>query len=258
MRPLRMNPFTTVTAMSALLLMGAGIPALASETDHKIVSAAQNSYNFKTYLADDAVRIECSGGVVTLTGTVAVAFHRDLAESTVASLPGVRKVDNQITITGTQPVAQSDDWITLKVVSTLAFHKNVSATGTEVHTAAGVVTLKGIAENGAARELAAEYAQDVEGVLAVHNEMTLSPSPQPHHETVGATIDDTSITAQIKTTLLFHKSTRALATKVITKEGNVSLHGEAKTLAEKEQVTRLAEDIKGVRHVSNHMTIAKS
>jgi len=252
MRLSRMNLLTT---SSALLLMAGGIPALASETDHRIEAAAKNSYNFRTYLKEDAVKVDSSHGTVTLTGTVAMEYHRGLAEQTVADLPGVRSVVNQITVTGVQPAPASDDWITMKVKAALAFHKNVSVTATDVHTSAGVVTLTGIAHNDADKALTAEYAKDVDGVVEVRNDLTVNGAPHPR-ETVGETIDDSSITAQIKTSLLFHKSVRTLATKIITKGGFVSVHGEAKTEAEKEKVTRLAEDIKGVKHVSNHMTIA--
>jgi osmotically-inducible protein OsmY len=250
-----MNVLSALATSSAMLLMVAGLPAQASETDHRIEAAARNSYNFRTFLKDDSITVDSRHGTVTLTGSVAEEFHRGLAEQTVADLPGVRSVDNQITIAGVQPAPASDDWVTMKVKSSLAFHKNVSATATEVHTAAGVVTLTGVADTDADRALTAEYTKDVEGVVAVRNELTVTATARPR-ETVGETIDDSSITAQIKTSLLFHKSVRAMATKIITRRGMVSVHGEAKTEAEKATVTRLAEDIKGVKHVTNHMTIA--
>jgi osmotically-inducible protein OsmY len=75
------------------------------------------------------------------------------------------------------------------------------------------------------------------------------------HRTVGEKVDDSSITAQVKTSLLFHKSTHALATKVTTKNGVVTLHGEAKNGAERDLVTKLTEDIEGVKHVQNRMTV---
>ena len=252
------NPFTNLMTSSALLLMAGGIPALASEVDHRIEEAARNSYNFKVYLKNDAIKVDSANGLVTLTGVVAMDFHKALAEQTVAGLPGVRSVDNQITLMGAQPTPASDDWITMKVKATLAFHKNVSAAETDVHTSGGVVTLTGHATSGAERDLTSEYAQDVEGVLDVHNNMTLAKAPKAHHETLGEKIDDSSITAQIKTTLLFHKSVRAMATKVITRNGIVSLHGEARNAVERDKVTRLAEDIKGVKSVNNHMTLAGS
>ena len=256
MRIPRQHPFVNVAAFSVLLL-AAGCPALAADSDHRIEAAARNSYNFRVILKDDAIKVASRDGMVLLSGTSPSDFDKYLAEETVADLPGVRGVDNQIVLVGTQPAKSSDDWITMKVKSSLAFHKHVSASATEVHTSAGVVTLTGQASNGAERDLAGEYAKDVEGVLDVRNNMSLANTPIHHHESMQERIDDASITAQIKTTLLVHKSVRALATKVITKDGMVSLQGEARSEAEKDKVTRLAEDIRGVRHVANHMTVAK-
>ena len=258
MRISRQNPFLNVAVFSAFLLVAGGSPAMASDSDHRIEAAARNSYNFRVYLKDDGIKVASANGMVLLSGTSASDFDKYLAEETVADLPGVRGVDNQIVLIGTQPAKASDDWITMKVKSSLAFHKNVSASATEVHTTAGVVTLTGQASNGAEKDLAGEYAKDVDGVQDVRNNMSVASAPVHHHQdSMQEKIDDASITAQIKTTLLVHKSVRAMATKVITKDGMVSVHGEAKTEAEKDKVTRLAEDIRGVRHVANHMTVAK-
>jgi osmotically-inducible protein OsmY len=71
-------------------------------------------------------------------------------------------------------------------------------------------------------------------------------------------VDDASITAEIKTSILFHKSTHALATQVSTRDGVVTLHGEAANEAEKDRVTRIAEDINGVKRVNNRMTLRQS
>jgi osmotically-inducible protein OsmY len=45
---------------------------------------------------------------------------------------------------------------------------------------------------------------------------------------------------------------------VATKHGVVTLHGEAENGAEKALVTKLAEDIEGVRRVNNQMSVQKS
>jgi len=44
-------------------------------------------------------------------------------------------------------------------------------------------------------------------------------------------------------------------TEVKTKNGVVTLSGKAKNAAEKELATKFANDVKGVKSVSNHMTI---
>jgi osmotically-inducible protein OsmY len=74
-------------------------------------------------------------------------------------------------------------------------------------------------------------------------------------KTVGDTIDDSSITAQVKMTLLFHRSTSALKTSVATKDGVVTVSGKAKNAAEKALVGKLANDVKGVKAVENRMII---
>ena len=68
---------------------------------------------------------------------------------------------------------------------------------------------------------------------------------------------ESSITAQIKIILLFQKSTHALSTKVVTQDGVVTLSGEARNLAEKDLVTKLAANIQDVKRVNNQMTVQK-
>src|SRR5660397_730 len=76
--------------------------------------------------------------------------------------------------------------------------------------------------------------------------------------TVGEKFDDTAITTQVKMALLLHRSTSALRTEVTTTNGVVAISGTAKNSAEKDLVTKLVEDIKGVKSVHNEMIISKS
>ena len=250
MRHFKLDPPAALMASVAMIMVG--LPLQATDQDHRIESSAKSSYNFMTYLKDDNIKVSSSEGVVTLTGTVSADYHKSLAQETVAGLPGVKGVTNQLTVVGEQPAEHSDAWMTLKVKGILAFHKNVSATSTEVNTQNGVVTLTGKADSEAQKQLTTEYAKDVDGVMEVHNNTMVAKSAP---RTLGEKVDDSSITAQVKTTLLFHKSTHALATKVVTKDGVVTLHGEAKNDAERDLVTKLAEDINGVKHVHNRMTV---
>jgi hyperosmotically inducible periplasmic protein len=245
------------------LLLGAGIlfavnaPLCASEhTDDRIEAAAKQSHVFKTYLKDDSIKTESKNGAVTLTGTVAEDSHRTLAEDTVAGLPGVKSVENHLKVKGESPKEHSDGWIGMKVNTTLLFHRNVSATKTDVNVKDGIVTLSGEASSQAQKELTAEYAKDVEGVKEVKNEMTVAKTPAQPDQTIGEKIDDASITAQVKSSLLAHRSTSAVKTKVETTDGVVTVSGIAKNAAEKSLVTKLVTDINGVNKVINNMTIA--
>jgi osmotically-inducible protein OsmY len=244
-------PLTLAVVVSSLLITGS--PARAADTDSRIESSAAKSYTFKTTLKDDAIKTESKDGIVTLTGTVAEASHKSLAEDTVANLPGVKSVNNQIVISGEQPAEHSDTWISMKVKTALLFHRNVSASGTTVYTKDGVVTLEGEAGSLAAKELTGEYAKDVDNVKEVKNNMTVAKTAPD--ATLSDKIDDASITAQVKSSLLSHHSTSALHTTVSTADGVVTVGGNAKNEAEKSLVTKLATDINGVNSVINNMTV---
>src|SRR5690242_11450430 len=101
-------PLALIAATSSLLLANTSVRA--NETDDRIVSSAKSSYVFKTYLKDDSIKTKSKDGVVTLTGKVADASHKTLAENTVESLPGVVSVDNRIKVKGENAPEHSDSW----------------------------------------------------------------------------------------------------------------------------------------------------
>jgi osmotically-inducible protein OsmY len=253
--PLALVMAAGVMAFTAVLVCTSG-PVRATETDDRIDSSFKKTYVFKTYLKDEHIKISSKDGVVTLSGSVADASHKPMAQDVAEALPGVTSVDNRIAVKGEQPAESSDTWISMKVKSALLFHRNVSATATEVTLKDGNVTLTGVAATEAQKELTTEYAKDVDGVKSVKNEMTVATAPAKPDETMGEKIDDASITAQVKTSLLSHHSTSVLNTKVTTTEGVVTVGGTAKNDAEKALVTKLVTDINGVKSVVNNMTIA--
>jgi len=247
-----MYSVTLMVAVVALLAISA--PLYASKMDDCIESSARKSYIFQTYLTGDDIKIESKDGVVILTGMIAAEFHKSLAQETVAGLPGVKSVDNRLEVKGAPPTANSDAWLSEKVKTTLLFHRSVKTGKIEVYVQEGIVTLRGNADSQAKKDLTTEYAKDVEGVKDVKNEMTVL-RPSKRAQNAGKKIDDASTTAQVKMTLLFHRSTSALNTKVVTNKGLVTLYGKAGSTAEKDLVTKIVNDVNGVRRVNNRMTI---
>lgn len=256
---------TSRSVMAAILafLFFISVPVFASGTDDNIEATAKQSYVFKTYLKGDDVTVQSKDGVVTLTGTVSEGSHKTLAQGYVESLPGVKSVDNKLKEKGEVPAEYSDAWLITKVKATLLFHRNVKATKTEVLAKDGTVTLRGNASSIAQKDLTTEYAKDVEGVKNVKNEMKTPKTAMKSGETtmgekmdtVIETIDDASVTALVKSTLLYHRSTSALKTTVETKDGVVQLGGMAKNAAEKDLATKIVSDVHGVKKVVNNMTV---
>lgn len=245
---------TMALVMAAAALVVTSAPVRASGTDDRIETSFKKSYVYQTYLKDEHINISSKDGAVTLSGAVWNDTHKPMAQDVVEALPGVKSVENQIVVKG-GPTENSDTWISMKVKSALLYRRNVSGTKTEVFVQDGIVTLKGEAANKAQKELTAEYAKDIVGVKDVINEMTVAKLPAKPEQTMGETIDDASITAQVKSSLLSHRSTGVLRTKVETTDGVVTLGGQARNAAEKALVTKLVEDINGVKSVVNNMTI---
>jgi hyperosmotically inducible periplasmic protein len=223
-----------------------------AETDRKIEAAAKASYNYHIVLKD-SVKVEAHDGVVTLTGSVADQDLIKLAEDTAGDLPGVLRVDNRITVTPPTP-EYSDDWIALKINTRLLLTAHVSAVNTHVDVKDGIATLTGFAENVAQKELTGSYVHDIKGVKEVVNNLSVAVDPAGTR-TVGDIIDDASITAQVKYALLANSATSALKTSVGTQNGVVAIEGVAANEAEKTLVTRLAGGVRGVKSVSNRMTV---
>ena len=239
--------------ISVLFLLLAGPIALlaSSSTDRKIEDAAKSSYNYRTVLEDN-VKVKANDGIVTLTGTVQDKDDKALAADTVENLPGVTAVRNEIVVKSAYP-EKSDAWMAFKIRSRLLVKGNVSATNTKVVVNDGNVVLTGTADNAAQKDLTATYAKDIDGVKTVQNEIIVKD--RAPGETIGEKIDDASITSQVKYALLSHKSTSALQTKVITNDGVVLITGNASSDAEKSLVTKLAQDVRGTKSVTNDMIV---
>ena len=247
--------YSMVLAAAAAAMFFTSTPLHASEADDRIDSSFKNSFVYKTHLKDDAIKVKTVDGVVTLTGTVSDESGKALAQETAANIPGVARVDNQLVTKAQSATDNADTWIGRKVKLALLFHRNVSASKTTVEVSNGVVTLKGEAQSAAEKELATEYATDIDGVKEVKNEMTIAAAPATAVRSPGEKLDDASVTALVKVALATRRSTSALKTKVETRDGEVTLTGIAKNDAEKALVSKVVTNIQGVTDVKNQMTV---
>jgi hyperosmotically inducible periplasmic protein len=114
----------------------------------------------------------------------------------------------------------------------------------------GVVTLKGTVAEESHKALAEETVANLPDVKSVDNKLEVK-GDRPAEQS------DAWLSTKVKTTLLFHRNVSAM-TQVDTKDGVVTLRGEADSQAQKDLTTEYAMDVEGVKDVNNHMTIAKT
>lgn len=74
-------------------------------------------------------------------------------------------------------------------------------------------------------------------------------------DTLGAKIDDATITASISADLAKDPDLSALKINVDTKNGSVTLNGPAPTAAAKDKATSIAKAVKGVSSVDNKLVV---
>ena len=129
------------------------------------------------------IHVDTSNGKVTLTGFAHSSGEKEQAGRIAKYTHGVVALNNEIVLGAKADTAvmvkskdapaeqaMSDMWITSKVKSSLMFTRGVDSMGIVVATLNGVVSLSGMVDSTAERELAVRVTQDIRGVKKVDAE----------------------------------------------------------------------------------------
>jgi hyperosmotically inducible protein len=76
--------------------------------------------------------------------------------------------------------------------------------------------------------------------------------------TVGTEIDDTVVTASVRSALLADPEVKSLDVKVETRKGEVQLSGFVDNLAQVERISAIVKGVQGVKTIDNKMTMKAS
>ena len=145
-----------------------------------------------------------------------------------------------------------------QIWTTYALNPYLSATDLNVSVQQGVVTLSGNVADDVHKELAGAIAAGVRGIKDVENNIIVDEEykkPVQSSRGYADVVSDATITAAVKSKLLWSKHTDGMDTKVITKDGKVELSGIVATKQAKQQAEKLAKNTDGVRSVDNRLQI---
>jgi osmotically-inducible protein OsmY len=127
-----------------------------------------------------ATDVDVKNGAVTLHGKASSEAQKELTAEYARDVDGVKSVKNDMVVetpgkTTVEKVGEfvDDASITAQVKVALLFHKSTSIIKTTVTTKDGVVTVGGRAKNGAEKDLVGKLVNDIKGVKALRNEMTI-------------------------------------------------------------------------------------
>ena len=146
-----------------------------------------------------------------------------------------------------------------QIWTTYALSPYLRANDLKVSVHDGKATLSGKVEEGVDKDLAKQIALGVPGIKNVDNKIVVQadyvPPARSSERSYGEEIDDATITAAVKSKLMWSTYTDGLATEVDTRLGHVTLTGAADSAAAKELAGRLASNTRGVVAVDNRLTV---
>jgi hyperosmotically inducible protein len=145
-----------------------------------------------------------------------------------------------------------DTAITAKVKSAFVADPEVKSLDITVETRKGEVQLSGFVDNQAQVDRAVDIARRTQGVTDVQNKLALKTPG-----TVGSAVDDTIITAKVKTALVRDDTVKALDISVRTNKGEVQLSGYVENETQVSRATEVARTVEGVKTVDNKMSLKR-
>lgn len=140
-----------------------------------------------------------------------------------------------------------------------ALNRHLSPFNISVQVEQGTATLKGKVENQVDKDLATQIAGDVQGINKVENLLEIDPQVASEPGTkanMAQRFDDATLTATIKSKLLWNSVTEGLNIEVSANQGVVTLKGQAKDADAKQLAGSLASNTDGVTEVNNLISVS--
>jgi hyperosmotically inducible periplasmic protein len=152
----------------------------------------------------------------------------------------------------------NDARLEAQIATTYALSPHLQTGDITVSVQDGTATLTGVVPEDIDKELAGQFARNVEGVTEVDNQLVIDADyvrPEAETPSFGDRITDATITAAVKSKLMWTRHAEGLATEVSTESSKVTLEGTAESEAARNLAGRLAADTRGVESVDNRLEV---
>jgi osmotically-inducible protein OsmY len=216
-------------------------------TDQKVKKDIVKQLCWDARVDASDVKVEVSGGVVILFGTVPTYMARRAAESDAWTVPGTNSVSNQIAVAPPDGDEQpSDRKIEKNVKAVLGSNSSIDASDLAASVAGGMVALEGRVDEYWKTLLAEELACGVRGVSGVTNKLTVVPREN---------LTDRTIAEEIVAAMERNASVNPEHVTVRVDDGTVTLSGAVPDRDAYRAAQEAAMYTPGVMHVKNYLTI---
>lgn len=142
----------------------------------------------------------------------------------------------------------------------IALNRNLGLFDISVDVNGDTAVLTGTVESDVERDLAEQIALGVDGIARVDNQVTVDAEHEGERTEARSDfsqrVQDATITATVKSKLLWNDNTHGMDINVETNNGVVTLNGTAPSDASKDLAEGLAENTDNVRSVENNLRVA--
>ena len=134
------------------------------------------------------VDVEVRDGTVVLRGMLPSYWARTAAIEDAEAVPGVARVEDQMTIRRPEVYTPSDSDLWENVTRALRWNPNIDATRITINVSGGVVSLEGSVDSLWKKYHAENVASDVTGVVDVENRLAIVPARDYADEAIASDI----------------------------------------------------------------------
>lgn len=213
-------------------------------TDRELQQHVQNALDWEPSVEASEIGVSVDNGVVALRGDVQSYVEKEAAERVTLRVYGVRAVANDLTVRLATEAERTDSDIALAASNALKWHASVPDRNLTIVARNGWITLNGTVDWQFQKDAAARAIRDLMGVRGVTNTIVVQPR-----------IKAGDVQAKIEAAFRRSAEIDARRVNVAVQDSKVTLSGNVRSWAERQEAERAAWAAPGVVQVDDRLTV---